>query len=299
MKITFIDDGLKKSYTDLQWFLSGWFRVVLWNILLRPQLSYVTLTTVERISLPTASDFCELVTGLDFTFSTTALDSSSHHGHHNHHLNPIRTSRISLLVSVGIALRRAYRPIEDPRGIENENWKIESEQKVTPWNHYCCNYLNVGRLWLLKLKVPVLVSRNAVPQSAAQGQAEIFTILMMMMMMTMILVNMLRRMKEARLAPSEGGSVGRKGRIWYEKFWDKDTEEEKEEEKNCHLLKVEAFGVKEGHDMKIFETKIPIYVLLTSRMFLCFTFFGEEWRSWLFPLSHNFSFLSIPNRFCP
>ena len=46
------------------------------NVLLRPQLSYVTLTTVERISLPTASDFCELVTGLDFTFSTTALDSS-------------------------------------------------------------------------------------------------------------------------------------------------------------------------------------------------------------------------------
>ena len=32
--------------------------------------------------------------------------------------------------------------------------------------------LNVGRFGLLKLKVPVLVTRNAVPQSTAQGQAE-------------------------------------------------------------------------------------------------------------------------------
>ena len=32
-------------------------------------------------------------------------------------------------------------------------------------------YLNVGRFWLLELEVPVLVSRNAVPQPTTQGQA--------------------------------------------------------------------------------------------------------------------------------
>ena len=79
----------------------------------------LTLTTVDRISLPTASDFCELETGLEFTFKFFT-DVSSHHCL-LFYLNPIRTSLISLLVSVGIAFRRAYRPIEDPRGIENEN----------------------------------------------------------------------------------------------------------------------------------------------------------------------------------
>ena len=52
---------------------------------------------------------------------------------HNH-LNPMSTSLISLLVSVGMALRRAYRPIEDPRGIENENWKVSQWTK----DHHRC-----------------------------------------------------------------------------------------------------------------------------------------------------------------
>ena len=40
--------------------------------------------------------------------------------------------------------------------------------------------LNVGRFLLLELEVPILVSRNAVPQSAGQGQAAILTIIMML-----------------------------------------------------------------------------------------------------------------------
>ena len=98
----------------------------------------LTLTTVDRISLPTASDFCELETGLEFTFKFFT-DVSSHHWLWYHpcllfYLNPIRTSLISLLVSVGIAFRRAYRPIEDPRGIENENWNLSVNKKKQDLN---------------------------------------------------------------------------------------------------------------------------------------------------------------------
>ena len=94
----------------------------------------LTLTTVDRISLPTASDFCELETGLKFMFKFFT-DLGSHHSWLCYdlfllfYLNPIRTSLISLLVSVGIAFRRAYRPIEDPRGIENENWNFSVNKK--------------------------------------------------------------------------------------------------------------------------------------------------------------------------
>ena len=50
------------------------------------------------------------------------------------------------------------------------------KQKNGPKKKKKTMYLNVGRFWLLKLEVPVLVSRYAVPQSARQGQTASLTI---------------------------------------------------------------------------------------------------------------------------
>ena len=89
---------------------------------------------------------------------TKLVSSVSSLSIHNH-LNPMSTSLISLLVSVGMALRRAYRPIEDPRGIENENWKV---CQWTIDHHRCITtmYLNVSALcsWMYQYYVPECIT---------------------------------------------------------------------------------------------------------------------------------------------
>ena len=80
-------------------------------------------------------------------------------------------------------------------------------------SHHKIIHLNVGRFRLLKLKVPVLVSRNAVPQATAQGQAENICHELIrrkrtikgMLIMRMIWVSKVRM----ALAPSEGGKASR------------------------------------------------------------------------------------------
>ena len=188
-----------------------------------PYHIHATLTTVERISLPTPSDFCELVTGLDFTFSTSALGPSCHHWFHLFCQSIITWTRWARL------LYRCWSALESRCDVRTDQSKIReelrtkterclSEQKIiivvsvlcawmyqyyvpecteciitmylnaalcTWMYHYyvpeCIStmYLNVGRFWLLELEVPVLVSRNAVPQSTGQRQTAILTIIIM------------------------------------------------------------------------------------------------------------------------
>lgn len=231
--------------------------VALWYVLLRICIVYATLTTVERISLPTPSDFCELVTGLDFTFSTSALGPIWYQWFHLCQFIITWTRWARLLYRCWSALESRCDVRTDQSKIREElRTKTErclSEQKIiivvsvlcawmyqyyvpecteciitmylnaalcTWMYHYyvpeCIStmYLNVGRFWLLELEVPVLVSRNAVPQSTGQRQTAILTIVIMIGW------------------PSEMKDDMKEGKCWKWRNW--------------HLLKVEASGGKEA-----------------------------------------------------